>query len=144
MRTLKGTPENSPLVERLPLWDVLVFDRQSRAEHVAQVRALEADEAEALARHEAAEDHPAGHFYVKAVGLATRPTLWSVWLRGRRGLRVALPAKEPLLLGRVVAVDVPRARAEALVAFGGQGPAEPGSKPWRWLQRRDHFVVTQC
>lgn len=144
MRTLKGTPENSPLVEKLPLWDVLVFDRQSRAEHVAQVRALEADEAEALARHEATEDHPVGHFYVKAVGLATRPTLWSVWLRGRRGLREALPAKEPLLLGRVVAAGVPCARAAALIAFAGPGPTDPDAKPWRWLQRGDHFVVTQC
>ncbi|MGB5859176.1 MAG: hypothetical protein WBH52_12205 [Pseudomonas aeruginosa] len=142
--TRPGTPENSPLAEKLPLWDVLVFDRNSRAEHIARVGAVDADEAEVLAHHEAVEDDPSARVHVKAVGLSARPMLWSVWLRGRLGLREVLPAKEPLLLGRVVAVDVPRARLAALAAFGNTGLAVPNAPSWRWLQQGDHFVVTQC
>lgn len=139
-----STPENSPLAENLPLWDVLVFDRHTRSEHIAQVSASDAEEAEALAHHEALEDDPKARVHVKAVGLSARPMLWSVWLRGRLGLREALPAKEPLLLGRVVAVDVPRARLAALAAFGNTGVTVPDAPSWRRLQQWDHFVVTQC
>lgn len=142
--TRPGTPENSPPAEKLPLWDVLVFDRTSRAEHIAQVGAVDADEAEVLAHHEAVENDPGARVHVKAVGLSVRPLLWSVWLRGRLGLREVLPAKEPLLLGRVVAVDVPRARLAALAVFAGSGWIAANTQPWRWIQQGDHFDVTRC
>jgi hypothetical protein len=133
-------PENSPLGVPTERWEVLVFDRSTLAARTIEVGARDADEAEALAHHAAMEADATARCHVKAVGRSAARSLWSVWLRGRRGLREVLPADEPLLVGRLVSTDVARARTDALELFGH--PAAAAS--WRWLQRGDHFTVTRC
>lgn len=133
-------PENSPLAAQTQRWDVLVFDRRTLAARIIEVGACDADEAEALAHHAAIEADATARSHVKAVGRSGKRSLWSVWLRGRRGLREALPADEPLLVGRLVSTDAARARTAALQLFGS---AVSGAS-WRWLQPGDHFAVTRC
>jgi hypothetical protein len=124
-------------------WEVLIFDRRTLAARTIEVGARDADEAEALAHHAAMEADATVSCHVKALGLSGRRSLWGVWLRGRRGLREALPADTPLLVGRVVASDAPCARTAALSALA-LGLIGPGTQSWRWLQHGDYFAVSQC